>query len=243
MIGTQEALEARDNLTYIVNTWPTLRARLHGGGGNALTGMPRHRDTRLPINIYVSDLMREIEDEARTLAYVLIDEVHGYSPYTSEMPGLLRDIALHHGHWTAGDDIRSALDFTDWAHEHARKVRGVAEMPEPSTHIGPCQAHGCEGDLYVRPGWTTTSCPECDQQTTVTDQMRYLRDQLETRLMTLPEILTALTVLDVPVPRSTLYRWAGRRMSVAVDMDGDGDLYRLADALWLAQRRKGRIAA
>ena len=81
-VGTREALEARDHLTYIVEQWPALLARLHVGGGNALTGMPRHRETRLPINVYVSDLLAEITDEARTLAYVLLDEVHGYQPYT-----------------------------------------------------------------------------------------------------------------------------------------------------------------
>lgn len=75
-MDAQTALNARTDLLWIVDHWAHLRARLHGGGGNALTGLPSgSTETPLPIDVHVSDLMREIEDQARFYAAVLLDEV------------------------------------------------------------------------------------------------------------------------------------------------------------------------
>ena len=72
----QTALDARTDLLWIVDRWADLRARLPGGGGHALTGLPGgSSETPLPIDVHVSDLMREIEDQARFYAAVLLDEV------------------------------------------------------------------------------------------------------------------------------------------------------------------------
>ena len=75
-MDAQNALNARTDLLWIVDHWADLRARLHGGGGNALTGLPGgSTEAPLPIDVHVSDLMREIEDQARFYAAVLLDEV------------------------------------------------------------------------------------------------------------------------------------------------------------------------
>jgi hypothetical protein len=75
-VDAQTALNARDDLIWITTHWADLRARLHGGGGNALTGLPGgSAENPLPIDVHVSDLMREIEDQARFYAAVLLDEV------------------------------------------------------------------------------------------------------------------------------------------------------------------------
>lgn len=75
-MDAQTALNARTDLLWIVDHWADLRARLHGGGGNALTGLPGgSSESPLPIDVHVSDLMREIEDQARFYAAVLLDEV------------------------------------------------------------------------------------------------------------------------------------------------------------------------
>ncbi|MHA7132551.1 hypothetical protein [Oerskovia turbata] len=75
-MDAQTALTAHDDLLWIVSHWPDLKARLHGGGGNALTGLPGgSAENPLPIDVHVSDLMREIEDQARFYAAVLLDEV------------------------------------------------------------------------------------------------------------------------------------------------------------------------
>lgn len=76
-------LDARDDLLYIVDHWPALTAALRPGGGNAQNGcVSSSGDAPLPIDVNVSDLMREIEDMARFYARVLLDEVpteHGCS--------------------------------------------------------------------------------------------------------------------------------------------------------------------
>jgi hypothetical protein len=75
-MDAQTALDARTDLLWIVERWPHLQSRLVGGGGNALTGMPSgSNEAPLPIDVAVSDLMREIEDQARFYAAVLLDEV------------------------------------------------------------------------------------------------------------------------------------------------------------------------
>lgn len=75
-MDAQTALNARTDLLWIVERWHRLQARLEGGGGTALTGMPSgSNEAPLPIDVAVSDLMREIEDQARFYAAVLLDEV------------------------------------------------------------------------------------------------------------------------------------------------------------------------
>ena len=69
------ALSAQNDLMHIVAKWAELTERLAGGGGKALTGMPRGASEALPIDVHVSDLMREIEDQARFYGQVIDDEV------------------------------------------------------------------------------------------------------------------------------------------------------------------------
>src|SRR5699024_12088649 len=68
-----------------------------------LLGIRTAPTSKPPLDIGISDLLFEIEQEARTLGHVLMDETEWY-PRTSHMPGLLYDIAHHYGHWTNADD-------------------------------------------------------------------------------------------------------------------------------------------
>src|SRR5699024_2845454 len=61
MIDTTTAEQMRADLTWLADHWAQLEHELAGGGGNALTGMPRGESSPLPINIAVSDLMAEID--------------------------------------------------------------------------------------------------------------------------------------------------------------------------------------
>ncbi len=240
-VTTADALRAQTNLRYIADRWPDLKARLRPGGGNALTGMPGGDGSEgAPIDVAISDLMFEIESEARSLGYVLLDETTDWAPRSSRMPTLLIDVTERYGHWTAGDE-RTALAFCDWAEVYAVKVQRALERPAPAGYVGPCQQDGCDGELYLRPGRDHGQCRDCGTAFTREDQMRYVEAQMETRLMTQSEIVTALVVLDCPVPAKTVQSWAQRHRLIEA-IPGSG-LYRLADAMTLAEQRGKRVSA
>lgn len=232
------ALAARDDLLFIVDHWTSLRARLRPGSGGALTGVVvSTSDEPSPIDLHVSDLMREIEDKiARFYGHILADETD-WTPATSHMPGLLADVARRYGHFTADDQL--ALGFCDDAHEYREKVRKALERPAPPTYIGPCQGDNCGGELYVREGRDAGTCRECGQPFTLAEQRRWLDEQMEHRLMTLAEIPRALKILGIETKPGTVRKWAERERLVEAT---DG-LYRLADAKELAERMSGgRVA-
>lgn len=69
-------LNARDDMLYVVAHWNALRAQLRPGGGNAQTGVVSTSGEKpLPIDVHVSDLLREIEDLARFYGQILLEEV------------------------------------------------------------------------------------------------------------------------------------------------------------------------
>lgn len=245
MITTADALHARKNLDYIASHWTDLRARLMPGGGNALTGMPMGDGSETsPIDIGISDLLFEIEQEARSLGHVLIDETADWAPRSSRMPTLLIDVTERYGHWTAGDEM-TALAFCDWAEEYASKVQHALERPAPANYVGPCQHRGedgagCAGELYLRPSLDGGKCRECKTEFTRAEQMAYVERELETRLMTQSEIVTALMILDRATPIKTVQSWVQRHKLLEA-VPGDG-LYRLADAKALAERSVKRAA-
>lgn len=230
------ALGARDDWLWIVDHWTDLRARLRPGGGNALNGLPASAENgHAPIDVHISDLLFEIEETTRFYARILLDET-GWEPRTSHMPGLLTDVARRYGHFTADDQM--GLGFCDDATELRDKVRRALERPAPPTYMGPCQESGCIGDLYVKPGHTAATCPECGRETGVLEQRHWLEAQLEDRLMTASEIVSALVVLDLPTPIGTVKSWIARKR---LPQASDG-LYRLADAKALAESRSTRVA-
>lgn len=234
------ALNARDDLYWIADHWDALRARLRPGGGNALTGVAATSDDgHAPINVRVSDLLYEIEENvARFYSRILMDETD-WQPTTSAMPALLHEVAQRYGHFTEQDDCL-ALGFCDDAHEYREKVHRELEQPAPATYVGPCQTDNCRGELYVREGHEQGTCRECGGAFTLVGQRAFLDRELEARLMTQAELPRALSILGVKVPPGTVRKWVerGRLGEVA-----DG-LYRLADAKALAETgRRGKVAA
>lgn len=235
------ALDARDDLLAIVAAWPQLVERLVPGSGKALTGMPRGGESSgLPIDVYVSDLMREIEDRvAWFYGQILMDETE-WRPTTSTMPALLEQVARRSGHFT--EDEQMALGFADDAHEYRERVTKTLERPAPPAYLGPCRAYECAGELLVRDGEGAATCPSCGTVTTIPEQRMYLHAQLDERLMTVPEIVVALKMLGCPASESTVRRWITRGDLVgAVKVDDDVWLYRLVQAKALAEKRTARV--
>lgn len=238
-VDTTTALGAQADWLWIVDQWRRLSNRLVPGGGNALNGMPRGGGAGAPIDVYVSDLMREIEDRARFYGQILMDETD-WQPKTSTMPELLAGVVERYGHFTADDD-RMALDFCDDASTYRERVRTTLERPAAPRYVGVCRSEGCDGDLYLRDARDSGICPSCGAEFTRTEMAVWTKAQLEDRLMTVREIVVALhIVVGHPVPESTVRSWVRRKRLVAVD--DEVGLYRMRDALELAPKIEEDVA-
>jgi hypothetical protein len=154
---------------------------------------------------------------------------------------MLEQVAHRYGHLTATDD-RTAADFADTARDLRRRVRGAIERPEPPAYAGPCPGRGtgdgCPGEIYMPRDREEARCRECGTLVTVDAQRAYLARELDARLMTCSEIVSALVTLGIEVPHATVRTWVHRRRLVE-HADGAG-LYRLADAVTLARARHAR---
>jgi len=84
-VSNLEALRARDDLLAVAASWAALQARLlpAPGKGEPVSGSA---EPRSPIDIGVSDLMYRIEQHARFLGKMLLDETVDWQPTTSTMP-------------------------------------------------------------------------------------------------------------------------------------------------------------
>lgn len=238
-------LNARDDLLYIVHKWPELERALGGGGSSALTGMPPGPSGRpLPIDVHVSDLLREIEDNvARFYGHILLDEADDWTPTTSTMPGLLRDVAMRYGHFTTDPDL--AQGFADDAHDYRHRVTKTLERPPSPTYVGPCPARGeddagCDGELYVREDQIGGDCRSCGAPWTLIEQHDYLEREMASLRLTYTETWRALKILDKAVSMRTWERWTSagtvdRPKTPKIAPDDDG-MYSLAEAIQLTRR-------
>lgn len=236
-VSVADGLEAKRSLVWIADRWPDLRARLRPPGSSAYDkpGSRVAPTSKPPLDLVISDLMFEVEEEARSLGHVLMDETD-WTPRTSFMPGLLREVADQYGHWIASDD-RTALAFMDWAEQYRSEVTRALEKPPAPAYIGPCtMPTGCDGEVRMRPHALVGVCRNCRAEYDVLERMAWVQEQLEARIMTLSEIVSALLVLGHDVPLSTLTTWANRKRLTPET----GRLYHLADALRLAEERSRR---
>lgn len=234
MIDNLVALRARDDLLAVAASWGALRARLRPAGGTS-DGVHTAPGSRPPIDLGVSDLLAEIEQHARFLGQVLLEETTDFEPTTSTMPGLLEDVARRYGHFAGPDaDERLALDFCDEAHELRRKVSGAIARHEPARWQGPCPEDECVGELYQRPGWVDARCRECGRVVGAVEWRAIMHDAFEERLMTRSELISALVVVKRAVKPNTLDRWVSRgRLAPEVT---EPDLFKFAHAYALAER-------
>lgn len=239
MIDNLTGLAARDALLAVAHAWPALQARLVPGDGTP--GAGTGDQARMPIDVAVSDLMREIEDHARFYGQVLLEETVDWAPRTSTMPGLLVDVATRYGHFIADDD-KTALDFCDVAHEIQRKVEGCIMRPAPPRWVGPCPDEECPGQLRQRETELDAVCRTCGRQVGPLEWQAIMYDAFEERVMTRSEIVSALVVTRHEVKPNTVDKWVQRGRLVPV-AEGS-NLFRFADAYGLAERsRSGRVAA
>lgn len=226
-VSVATGLEARDNLIWICGQWARLRARLHPMTTGEGLGIRTAPTSKPPLDLGISDLLFEIEQEARQLGHVLMDETEWY-PRTSHMPGLLYDIAHHYGHWTTADD-RTALAFCDWAHEYRGKVTRALDRPPSPEFIGLCANNQCNGDVYAKRGQAYGKCRSCGGQVEVRARRELIRELSLDWLLPRKHIPDALTLHGHNITKGTVHKWVQRGRLVA-----RGGLYKVEDAVHVA---------
>lgn len=228
-ISVADSLQTKTDLQWIAHRWNDLKARLQPQTTPNTGGTRPTPKSKPPINLHISNLLFEIEYEARMMGHTLLQETPNWRPRSSTMPQLLLDVAEQHGHWTTQDD-QTATTFVSWAREYRAKTEHALTNPPNPTYIGPCQH--CQNDLYLNPQTRHAQCRGCTNTVDPQRQMQWVHDQLTTRLMTLAEIRDALTILDMPTPYRTIQSWANRGKIEKQDCGK----YLLADAIDLATK-------
>jgi hypothetical protein len=142
------ALDARDDMLAIADTWPDLLDRLatssSGPKNDRVSGTV---PTGLVINETVSDVMGEVRAWAQFLTRVLMEETT-WEPHDTGTDDLLRDIARHRiGHFTAHADEGLREAFHDDARHMRYKVEHAA-YPSGKKRI-PLHVHCCETTTTV----------------------------------------------------------------------------------------------
>lgn len=171
------ALDARDDLLAIADTWPDLLERLVQQGSSGSDGMPTavvRDETGIEINEYVSQVHFEVMYWAQFLARVLMDEVviswtvdgetftKPWAPRNTGVPDMLTEIARTRiGHFTSHPDKMLRLAFFDDAKDMRRKIEHAAYPQGPALDTGiACESHDtsdkgeriiCAGVYTVRP--------------------------------------------------------------------------------------------
>lgn len=238
--------EAKRNIETIAGRWFDLKARLHPTSSGTKVGSRTAPTSRPPIDLHVSDLLAEIERWARFHVQVLMDETDYTPQHGITVRGMLLDVAERYGHfvtqdWRSSTDPRTALDFTDWAHEMERKTRGVVERPEGPTYMGDCPNGNCEGDLYLKDGHSSMRCGECDTETSVADQQEFIHQKFVERRMTRSEVRAALAKMEFTLDIEVIHKWV-QRGKLLPDEHG---LFGFAEARALAiehsQRRRNAL--
>lgn len=247
-ISNLDALRARDDLLAVAASWGALEARLMPSrGASEIRTAP---ESKPPIVVPVSDLMRQIRDRTRFYANKLIRETNDWAPTTWTMPGLLEQVGARYGHFTNRSTERTALvDFLDDAHEMRRLAAGMLASHEPARWQGPCPGGECTGELYQIRGGIDAKCGACGRIVGAAEWRQIMRDAFDSRLMTLSELVSALVITDHKIPIETIRTWAKRGAKHGDPTRGlvpvyvDPTLYRFADAWALAERRAVRRTA
>lgn len=151
------ALDARDDMLAIADTWPDLTARLGRDGSNAPDGMPKpvSRTQGLVINELVSQTMADVRDWVTFLARQLVDETDWTIPAGADTPTLITTIARDRiGHFTTHPDEMLRHAFTDDCKRIRADVTRVA-YPDGYRTLDtrlPCESgQNCPGTYTVRP--------------------------------------------------------------------------------------------
>lgn len=259
-LGSLAVLSARADLSWLARHQRDVAAR-EAGSGRALTGMPVHRSTepRLPGALNLPDLSGEIARNLDTLVHELLDV------------GVELDAHTEAGRWLQAaqavdkviDTEMDAMAWWDVASALRARAERVLGPDARGRWLGLCPVPTCDGDVRLGDDQTATVCEGCGVLVTREQQQAYLAERLDTRLMTIGHLATALTIVAGRlVEYETVRTWTrtrnaprGRRLPARLHErhdDGtpwrgipwptpDTGLYSFADALTLVARRETRV--
>lgn len=259
-LGSLAVLSARADLCWLARHQRDVAAR-EAGSGRALTGMPAHRSTepRLPGALDLPDLSGDIARQLDTLVHELLDV------------GVELDAETEAGRWLQAaqvvdkvcDTEMDAMAWWDAASALRARAERVLGPDARGRWLGLCPVPTCDGDVRLGDDQTATVCEGCGVLVTREQQQAYLADRLDTRLMTIGHLATALTIVAGRlVEYETVRTWTrtrnapgGRRLPARLhERHDDGTpwrgipwptpetgLYSFRDALTLVARRETRV--
>lgn len=201
-------LTTRANLLWLADRQRDVAAR-EASTGRALTGMPVHRSTepRLPGVLSGPDLSGDIARALDGLVRELMDATPDWTPDPAETKrwkdaaGRVEQVCTTPQHalawWDTAADLRA----------RAERTLGPAAA---GRFMGWCAVPGCGGEIRLADDQSAAVCPDCGGFVTRADQVAYVVEELDQRLMTPSEITTGLTTVGAPTAYDTVKSWARR---------------------------------
>jgi hypothetical protein len=236
--GTLRRLAVRANLVWLAGHQRDVAAR-EAGTGKALTGMPVHRSTAptLPGALNGPDLSGDIARKLTGLLRELLDR--DWTPNAEADTEVKR--------WLQGarrwdQELWTDHEVLDWYDDSTDLRRRAERVLGPDAHgrwLGPCPVPDCVGEVRMGDDQAAAVCAVCGGFVTREQQIEWLAEEFQQRLMTSSEIASALELTRAPVPYSTLRRWItiGRLPEV------ETGLYPFKVAFDMATRKGRKTAA
>lgn len=201
-------LTTRANLLWLASHQRDVAAR-EAASGRAFTGMPVHQSTepRLPGVLNGPDLSGDIARELDALVQQVMDAVPDWVPDPGETKRW-RDAASRVEQ--VCETPQDALAWWDTASALRIRAERTLGPAAAGRFMGWCAVPGCPGEIRLADDQSAAVCPECQGFVTRAEQVAYVVEELDQRLMTPSEITTGLTTVGAPTGYDTVKSWARR---------------------------------
>jgi hypothetical protein len=228
-------LTTRANLMWLAQRQRDVAAR-EASHGRALTGMPVHRSTepRLPGVLAGPDLSGDIARALDELVRELMDVDPTWTPDERETVRWYQAAQVVE---KVCPDEHDALAWWDKAADLRARAERTLGPAAAGRFMGWCAVPQCGGEIRMGDDEQAAVCPECKGVVTREQQVAYIVEELDGRLMTRSELATALVTVGADVPYSTLCRW----IATGAVPEAEEGLYRFHDAFTRASNRTTRV--
>lgn len=198
----------------------------------------RGNDEPLPLNLTASDARQDLTITlARAAAYTADALCEPHPVYTLYA---LTEYLEDKLDWIATQD--AGRDCMDAINGVIRKAHRVIDRPADRAYAGPCDVHGCDGELYAWDGSTQAKCTVCRTTVTLDDRRGDLLDQAHDLLLGATDIARLLRGLGEAVDARHIRVWASRGRLINRGAVAD-PRYRVGDVLVLVEQANTRRKA